>query len=49
MVRSGTVKALGEKVFVSSDEAVKDHESFIALAFANGKKIELHKEHAIGS
>lgn len=49
MVRNETIKALCERVFVTSDEAVKDHESFVAVEFANGKKIEVHIEHAIGS
>jgi aconitate decarboxylase len=44
-----TVKALREKVFVTSDEEVKDHKYFIAVKFANGKKIEAHIEHAISS
>jgi aconitate decarboxylase len=49
MVQNATVRALREKVFVTSDESVADHESFVAVEFADGKKIEVHIENAIGS
>jgi aconitate decarboxylase len=48
MVRNETIVALRKKVFVTSDETVADHESFVAVEFANGKKIEVHIEEAIG-
>jgi aconitate decarboxylase len=49
MVRNATVQDLRKKVFVTSDDTVKDHEAFVAVEFLNGKKIEVHIENAIGS
>ncbi|KAF2998821.1 hypothetical protein E8E13_002071 [Curvularia kusanoi] len=48
-VRNETVVALREKVFVTSDEAVEEHEAFVAVEFEDGKKLEFHVEHTIGS
>jgi aconitate decarboxylase len=49
MVHNATVQDLRKKVFVTSDDTVKDHEAFVAVEFLNGKKIEVHIENAIGS
>lgn len=48
-VRNETVIGLREKVSVTSDESVEEHEAFVTVEFGSGKSIELHVEHAIGS
>lgn len=49
MVQNTTVIALREKVAVTSDEAVEEHEAYVTVEFAGGRKIELHVEHGLGS
>jgi 2-methylcitrate dehydratase PrpD len=48
-VRNEAVVALREKVFVTSDETVEEHEAFVAVEFEDGKKLEFYVEHTIGS
>jgi len=48
-VRNETVIALREKVTVTSDEAVEEHEAFVAIEFQGGKKLEFQVEHSKGS
>ncbi|CAG9955316.1 unnamed protein product [Clonostachys rosea f. rosea IK726] len=48
-VQNSTVVALREKVKVTSDDAVEEHESFVAVEFEDGTKLEVHVEHALGS
>jgi 2-methylcitrate dehydratase PrpD len=48
-VQNKTVIALREKVHVTSDDNVSEHEAFVAVEFENGKKLEVHVEHCIGS
>ncbi|XP_014562338.1 hypothetical protein COCVIDRAFT_84321 [Bipolaris victoriae FI3] len=49
MVQNRTVIALREKVAVTSDEAVEEHEAYVTVEFSGGKKIDLHVEHGLGS
>ncbi|VUC20446.1 unnamed protein product [Clonostachys rosea] len=48
-VQNSTVVALREKVKVTSDDAVEEHESFVAVEFEDGTKLEVYVEHALGS
>ncbi|KAH7395345.1 hypothetical protein DE146DRAFT_697592 [Phaeosphaeria sp. MPI-PUGE-AT-0046c] len=49
VVRNATVQELRKKVFATADASVKDEEAFVAVEFANGKKIEVHIENAMGT
>ncbi|KAG5810172.1 hypothetical protein H9Q74_005344 [Fusarium xylarioides] len=48
-VQNKTVIELRQKVNVTSDDKVSEHEAFVAVEFENGKKLEVHVEHTIGS
>lgn len=48
-VQNKTVIALREKVHVTTDEDVSEHEAFVAVEFEDGNKLEVHVEHCIGS
>ncbi|KAM0380239.1 hypothetical protein ACHAO7_003730 [Fusarium culmorum] len=48
-VQNKTVIALREKVHVTKDDKVSDHEAFVAVEFENGEKMEVHVENCIGS
>jgi aconitate decarboxylase len=48
-VLNQTAIALREKVAVTSDEAVEEHEAFVAVEFKDGKKLEFHVQHSKGS
>ncbi|KAF5682141.1 immune-responsive 1 [Fusarium circinatum] len=48
-VQNKAVIELRQKVNVTSDEKVSEHEAFVAVEFENGKKLEVHVEHTIGS
>ncbi|KLO80246.1 immune-responsive protein 1 [Fusarium fujikuroi] len=48
-VQNKTVIDLRQKVNVTSDDKVSEHEAFVAVEFENGKKLEVHVEHTIGS
>ncbi|CEI65621.1 hypothetical protein FVEN_g8878 [Fusarium venenatum] len=41
-VQNKTVIALQEKVHVTTDDTVSDHEAFVAVEFENGKKLQVH-------
>lgn len=49
VVRNATVQDLRKKVSATSDAEVKDEEAYVAVEFANGKKIEVHVENAMGT
>lgn len=40
---------LRSKVHATSDDAVEEHEAFVAAEFENGEVVEIHVEHTIGS
>ena len=48
-VKNSTVVALREKVHVTSDDAVAEHEAFVTTEFKDGTKLEVHVEQALGS
>ncbi|VTT78798.1 unnamed protein product [Fusarium fujikuroi] len=48
-VQNKTVIDLRQKVNVTSDDKVSEHEAFVAVEFESGKKLEVHVEHTIGS
>lgn len=48
-VQNSTVISLREKVTVTSDDEVSEHEAFVAAEFEDGTWLEVHVEHAIGS
>ncbi|KPA35157.1 hypothetical protein FLAG1_12176, partial [Fusarium langsethiae] len=48
-VQNKTVIALREKVHVTSDDKVSEHEAYVAVEFDSGEKLEVHVEHCIGS
>ncbi|GAB1217425.1 hypothetical protein ATERTT37_006664 [Aspergillus terreus] len=49
MVRNATVVALRDKVHVTSDEGVSEHEAFVSVEFQDGTQLDVHVEHALGS
>lgn len=49
VVRNSTVISLRDKVSVTADKEVSEHEAFVAVEFANGTKLEVHVEQALGS
>ncbi|KAJ4267005.1 hypothetical protein NW762_003103 [Fusarium torreyae] len=48
-MQNKTVINLREKVHITSDDQVSKHDAYVAVEFENGKKLEVHVEHAIGS
>lgn len=49
VTRNSTVIELREKVHVTSDDAVEEHEAFVSATFADGTTLDVHVEHTIGS
>lgn len=49
VVQNSTVIALREKVQVTSDDTVEEHEAYVSATFADGTTVDVHVEHTIGS
>lgn len=49
VARNSTVIDLREKVHVTSDDTVEEHEAFVSATFADGTTLDVHVEHTIGS
>jgi aconitate decarboxylase len=49
VVRNTTVAKLRKKVYVTSDEAIAEHEALVRVEFSDRTKLEYHVEHALGS
>lgn len=49
VARNSTVIDLREKVYVTSDDTVEEHEAFVSATFADGTTLDVHVEHTIGS
>ncbi|KAJ5247239.1 hypothetical protein N7468_002222 [Penicillium chermesinum] len=49
VVKNSTVITLRDKVHVTADKGVSEHEAFVAVEYANGTKLEVHVEQALGS
>jgi len=49
VVRNSTVMNLRDKVSVTADKKVSEHEAFVAVEFVNGTKLDVHVEQALGS
>ncbi|KAF6800331.1 MmgE/PrpD family protein [Colletotrichum sojae] len=49
VVQNSTVIGLREKVHVTSDDTVEEHEAFVSATFEDGTTLEYHVEHTIGS
>lgn len=49
VARNSTVIELLDKVHVTSDDTVEEHEAFVSVTFADGTTLDVHVEHTIGS
>lgn len=49
VVLNSTVIGLRDKVSVTSDDTVEEHEAFVSVEFEDGKTIDIHVEHGLGS
>lgn len=49
LVKSPTVINIRDKVNVTADKGVSEHEAFVAVEFKDGTKLDVHVEQALGS